>query len=521
MNSFATKYFLWYSLTGLMIVSTVLVTKSPVAGGLAAFAGFVTLGSVTGAITITTLTDLRHETQTVAEGNLDQPVRSERRDEFGDVYRSVENLRQSLRDRIEEVKERDAEAQEAQREAEALAKQHEDEKEALSEEVDRMVEAMGRFAEGDLTVQVDMNRAESSESDGTRMEKGQAEEIARLQTEFNQSVQNIRQVFERLSEAIDKTDAVANQLAGSAEQLNAGVQRQSDQADEVAAAIEQMARTIDDNAENATQTAKAARKNGELAEENGDVVLEAVSKMEEIGSVVQRSAETVSGLKESSEEIGEIVATIDEIAEQTNLLALNAAIEAARAGGDGSGKTGQGFAVVAEEVRELAERTSEATDEIEQMVHSVQEDTGEAVDAIKRGQSEVETGIELAGQAADAFEEIVDSTGGITDRVDSIATATEEQAATGDQISESVQAISEISNESARGIEEVVQAAEELEALTGNLRGLVQKFTVGGNGSPNTPSAVSSDPHPETEDAPRDAGGDGAIRQMPATGRDG
>ncbi|WP_103027526.1 methyl-accepting chemotaxis protein [Salinibacter altiplanensis] len=485
MQRFLTKYIFWYVLTGIMIVATVLVTRSPLASGLATFVGFLTIGSVTGTITITTLTDLRHVTSRLAEGNLDKSIRTGRSDEFGDVYRAVDDLRQSLLNRIEEAEERKAEAQETKSRAESLAEQRAEEKEALSEEVDRMVEAMDRFAAGDLTVQV------GTEMDGelaSKMEASQAEEIARLQRRFNQSVQNIRQVFGRLTEAIDQTDAVANRLAGSADQLNAGVQTQAQKADEAAAAMEQMARTIDDNAENATQTAEAAQRNGELAEENGEVVLEAVGKMEEIGDVVKRSAETVSGLKESSEEIGKIVATIDEIADQTNLLALNAAIEAARAGGEGSGKSGQGFAVVAEEVRELAERTSKATDEIEQMVGSVQEDTSEAVGAIEQGQSEVEAGIELAGQAADAFEEIVDSTGGITDRVDSIATATEEQAATGDQISESVQSISDVSDESAQDIEGVLQAAEELEELTGSLRGVVEEFHVGSHGGDNGPA---------------------------------
>jgi methyl-accepting chemotaxis protein len=229
--------------------------------------------------------------------------------------------------------------------------------------------------------------------------------------------------------------------------------------------------------------------------------------MREIGTVVENSAETVSQLRESSEEIGEIVATIDEIADQTNLLALNAAIEAARAGGDGGrGQTGQGFAVVAEEVRELAERTAQATDKIEDMVRSVQDETSEAVGAIEEGQREIEAGIELAGQAADAFEEIVDSTQGITDRIGSIATATEEQAATGDQISESIQAISEVAHESAHDIEEVSGAAAELDTLAENLHGLVQQFTLEagpqGDGSP----APSAPQHSGTESLPRSTG---------------
>ena len=178
------------------------------------------------------------------------------------------------------------------------------------------------------------------------------------------------------------------------------------------------------------------------------MVIEAVEKMRKIGTVVENSAETVSQLRESSEEIGEIVATIDEIADQTNLLALNAAIEPARAGGDGGrGQTGQGFAVMAEEVRELAERTAQATDKIEDMVRSVQDETSEAVGAIEEGQREIQA-----------------------------------------------------------GIEEVSGAAAELDTLAENLHGLVQQFTLEagpqGDGSP----APSAPKHSGTESLPRSTG---------------
>lgn len=141
------------------------------------------------------------------------------------------------------------------------------------------------------------------------------------------------------------------------------------------------------------------------------MVLEAVEKMRKIGTVVENSAETVSQLRESSEEIGEIVATIDEIADQTNLLALNAAIEPARASGDGG--RGQGFAVVAEEVRELAERTAQATDKIEDVVRSVQDETSEAVGAIEEGQREIQAGIEEVSGAAAALDTLAENLHGL------------------------------------------------------------------------------------------------------------
>jgi methyl-accepting chemotaxis protein len=495
MQSFATKYAAAYIATGLMIAAAGLVTGSALTGAVATFVGFITLGSIMGSITITTLTDLHMQTLAVADGDLDRTLYSNRRDEFGEMYEAIDELRRSLRDRIKEAEDARARTEEAKQEAQSVAREREAARQALSDRVDEMVAVMSRFAEGDLTVEI-----EAFDTD-----TGQNAEMDRLRTEFNRSVRNVQQIFHRVVEAIERTASVADHLSHSTDQLNAGVKRQSNQADEVAAAMEEMARTIDDNAKNATETATAARENGELARENGEVVLEAVEKMRDIGEVVKNSAETVHRLRESSEEIGEIIATIDEIADQTNLLALNAAIEAARAGDDGGGQTGQGFAVVAEEVRELAERTAQATDKIEDMVRSVQAETSEAVGAIEEGQDEIEAGIDLAGQAADAFEEIVDSTEGITDRVDSIATATEEQAATGDQISESVQTISEVSDESAEGIEEVSEAAKELDALADNLRGLVQEFTLhgGGDGASPTHAAQSSSSAPSpTLDAP-------------------
>jgi len=255
--------------------------------------------------------------------------------------------------------------------------------------------------------------------------------------------------------------------------MAAGTQEQTQQAMEVAGAVEEMTRTILENTKNASLAADTAKDAGQKARHGGSIVKETIEGMNRISEVVKQSANTVNELGKSSDQIGEIVQVIDDIADQTNLLALNAAIEAARAG-----EQGRGFAVVADEVRKLAERTTKATKEIAGMIKQIQRDTLDAVSSMEEGTREVEAGRKKADMAGASLLEIIEGANKVVDIVTQVAAASEQQSTAAEEISKNIDAISTVTQESSSGIQQIAHAAEDLSRLTLNLEGLVKQFKI-------------------------------------------
>ncbi|MFQ5570361.1 MAG: methyl-accepting chemotaxis protein [Rhodothermales bacterium] len=331
----------------------------------------------------------------------------------------------------------------------------------LQAETNQLVRVIDRLSSGDFTVDIDAT--------------DRGDSISRVKIKLREMVSSLNVLLVQLRNAIGYTASAAGEITHHTEQLASGVHEQSAQAQEVAAAVEEMAQTIVENANNATHTADAASNSGQAAEQGGRVVQQTVEKIRRIADVVGESAETVERLGQSSAEIGEIIAVIDEIADQTNLLALNAAIEAARAG-----EQGRGFAVVADEVRKLAERTTQATKQIATMIKTIQTETEQAVVAMQHGREEVAHGIRLADEAGSALERIVNESHSVVGMITQIAQASKEQSVTSEEISRSVEAISTVSNASAEGISEIASSGESLSEVTDELRSLVARFRLSG-----------------------------------------
>lgn len=323
------------------------------------------------------------------------------------------------------------------------------------------VELAEAIAGGDMTHKVDaimLNRTD---------------EIGQLMNSLNKMSGNLKSVIGNISQASNQIASASEELSSTAEQMSRGMQHQTSQTSQIASAMEEMSATVLEVAKNSQSASSSANEASSTAQKGGEVVTKTISGMMSIAATVEQSARTIGELGKSSDQIGEIVAVIDDIADQTNLLALNAAIEAARAG-----EQGRGFAVVADEVRKLAERTTKATKEIAQMIKNIQKETGSAVSAMEAGTKEVKEGVNLANQAGKSLVMIVDAVNKVNDMIRQIATAAEQQSTAAEEISKSIEEIASVTKETSAGSNQTATASHELSRMATELQGTVGQFKI-------------------------------------------
>jgi methyl-accepting chemotaxis protein len=299
------------------------------------------------------------------------------------------------------------------------------------------------------------------------------DEPARLLGALSAMQASLRKTIEQIAGSATQLGAAAEELSTVTQEASRGLQQQTNEIEQAATAVNEMTAAVEEVARNAVSTSEASNQSTQAAREGRDRVVETVGAIQTMTHDVQNTSVMIEGLAAQGRDIGKVLDVIRAIAEQTNLLALNAAIEAARAG-----EAGRGFAVVADEVRALAHRTAQSTQEIEKMVAGIQNGTGQAVSSMQQSNQRTQSTLEMARAAGVALEQITQSIQLINERNLVIASASEEQAQVSREVDRNLVNIRDLATQSAAGANQTSAATHELSRLAVDLNAMVARFVI-------------------------------------------
>ncbi|MEJ2686352.1 MAG: methyl-accepting chemotaxis protein [Gammaproteobacteria bacterium] len=295
--------------------------------------------------------------------------------------------------------------------------------------------------------------------------------IGEIIASFNQMAENLRDMIGQISGATTQLASAAEETSAVTEEASRGVQHQQSEIEHVAAAMDQMTASVQEVARHTAKAAESAQQANDEAKSGALVATEALGGIDTLVSGMERAVQVVQKLEKESENIGVVLDVIRGVAEQTNLLALNAAIEAARAG-----EQGRGFAVVADEVRTLASRTQQSTQEIQQMIEGLQGGAADAAKVMGEARDNAQSSSDQVEKAAESLGAIAGSVAAINDMNAQIASAAEQQSAVSAEIGTNVANIRQVTEQTAAGSQQTASASEELSRLATQLQGLMAQF---------------------------------------------